>query len=166
MSLGTARWRSPARPPGGDERGQVTDECGQAAVLIVGFALLIGMLIAVVIDASSAYIQRQGLNSLADGAALHGADLGATGEEAYTGGVNDELLELTRAKAKEAVRRYLVDVGAYRRYPGLSYTVVVDSDSERITVRLDAPLDLPLTFPGSPDSASIGASGSAVVEPD
>ena len=145
--------------PDGDERGQVT-------VLIVGFALLIGMLIAVVVDASAAYIQRQGLDTLADGAALHGADLGATGEEVYTGGVTDDRLELTRAKAKEAVRRYLAESGAYRRYPGLTYHVLVDPVSERITVSLDAPLDLPLTFPGSPESASVGATGSAVVDPD
>lgn len=142
------------------------DERGQVTVLIVGFAMLIGMLIAVVIDASAAYIQRQGLSSLADGAALHGADLGATGEDVYTGGVTDDRLELTRAEAKDAVRRYLADVGAYRRYPGLSYQVLVDADSERITVSLTAPLDLPLTFPGSPESASIGARGSAVVDPD
>lgn len=143
-----------------------TDERGQATVLIVGFALLIALLIAVVIDASAAYIQRQGLNTLADGAALHGADLGATGEEVYTGGVPDERLELTRAQAKEGVRRYLADVGAYRRYPGLSFEVVLDPVSRKITVRLDAPLDLPLTFPGSPESASVGATGSAVVNPD
>jgi hypothetical protein len=142
------------------------DERGQVTVLIVGFALLIGMLIAVVIDASSAYIQRQGLDSLADGAALHGADLGATGEEAYTSGVTNDRLELARAEATEAVRRYLVDIGAYRRYPGLSYHVLVDPVSERITVHLNAPLDLPLTFPGSPDEASVGATGSAVVDPD
>lgn len=141
------------------------DESGQVTVLIVGFALLIGMLIAVVIDASAAYIQRQGLNTLADGAALRGADLGATGEDVYTGGVTDDRLELTRAEAKEGVRRYLVDVGAYRRYPGLSYHVTVDPVSERITVRLEAPLDLPLTFPGSPEAANVGATGSAVVDP-
>ena len=142
------------------------DERGQVTVLIVGFALLIGMLIAVVVDASAAYVQRQGLNSIADGAALHGADQGATGEEVYTGGVTDERLELTRAKAKEAVRSYLVDVGAYRRYPGLAFNVTVDSTSQRITVNLNAPLDLPLTFPGSPESAMVGATGSAVVDPD
>jgi hypothetical protein len=142
------------------------DERGQVTVLIVGFALLIGMLIAVVVDASAAYIQRQGLDTLADGAALHGADLGATGEEVYTVGVTDDRLDLTRAKAKEAVRRYLADSGAYRRYPGLSFQVMVDPVSDRITVHLDAPLDLPLTFPGSPEAASVGATGSAVVDPD
>ncbi len=142
------------------------NERGQVTVLIVGFALLIGMLIAVVIDASAAYIQRQGLDSLADGAALRGADLGATGEDVYTGGVTEDRLELTRAEATEAVRRYLVDVGAYRRYPGLSHRVVIDPVSNRFTVRLEAPLDLPLTFPGSPEVATVGATGSAVVDPE
>jgi hypothetical protein len=35
-----------------------------------------------------------------------------------------------------------------------------------VTVRLRAPLDLPLTIPGSPERASIGAVGSALVAPD
>jgi uncharacterized membrane protein len=59
-------------------RLRLADERGQVSVLIIGFALLIAMLVAVVIDATAAYIQRQGLDSLADGAALRGADLGAT----------------------------------------------------------------------------------------
>lgn len=142
------------------------DEHGQITVLVVGFALLIGMLIAVVVDASSAYIQRQGLDSLADGAALRGADLGATGEDVYTHGVTDERLALNRIEAKEAVRRYLLEVGAYRRYPSLAYRVAVDPVAKRVTVHLDALLDLPLTFPGSPESASVGATGSAAVDPD
>lgn len=145
--------------PSADERGQVT-------VLIVGFAALVALLIAVVVDASAAYLQRQGLETLADGAALHGADLGATGEDVYTGGVTGDRLELTRTQATSAVRRYLVDVGAYRRYPGLDVQVLVDPLAERITVRLSAPLELPLTFPGSPESAHVGAKGSAVVSPD
>ena len=87
----------------------MSDERGQVTVLIAGFALLIAMLIAVVVDASAAYIQRQGLNTLADGAALHGADLAATGEEVYTRGVTEDRLELTPSEAKEGVRRYLAD---------------------------------------------------------
>jgi hypothetical protein len=35
-----------------------------------------------------------------------------------------------------------------------------------VSVRLDAPLDLPLTMPGSPERASIGAVGSAIVAAD
>ena len=124
------------------------------------------MLVAVVVDASSAYLQRQGLETLADGAALHGADLGATGEEVYTDGVSEHRLELTRAQAAQAVDRYLAEVRARHRYPGLTVQVLVDPVSERVTVHLTAPLDLPLTFPGSPESAQVGASGSAVVQPD
>jgi len=35
-----------------------------------------------------------------------------------------------------------------------------------VRVSLSAPLDLPLTVPGSPGSASVGATGSAVVGVD
>ena len=45
-------------------------------LLIIGFAGILLMAIVVVIDASAAYLQRQGLDNLADGAALYGADLG------------------------------------------------------------------------------------------
>ena len=45
------------------------------------------MVVALVVDSSAAYLQRQGLDTLADGAALRGADLGATGEDVYQGGV-------------------------------------------------------------------------------
>jgi Flp pilus assembly protein TadG len=139
-------------------------ERGQATVLIVGFAALLAMVVALVVDTSAAYLQRQGLDTLADGAALHGADLGATGEDVYQGGVPEETLALTAARAKAAVGSYLRDSGAYSRYPGLSYTVRVQGD--RIEVHLTAPLDLPLSIPGSRERAIIGADGSAVVGVD
>ena len=66
---------------GRDERGSVT-------VLIVGLAVVLLMMAAVVTDASAAYLQRQGLDTLADGAALTGADAGASGDEAYAGGLD------------------------------------------------------------------------------
>jgi Flp pilus assembly protein TadG len=139
-------------------------EEGQATVLIVGFAVLLAMLVALVVDTSAAYLQRQGLDTLADGATLRGADLGATGEDVYQGGVPDETLALTPAQARAAVGAYLRDAGAYARYPGLSYTVRIEGD--RVEVHLIAPLDLPLTLPGSPERATIGAHGSAVVGVD
>lgn len=142
------------------------DEHGQATVLIVGLATVLAMTIALVVDATAAYLQRQGLNTLADGAALHGADLGATGRDVYEGGVPADRLELTAAQARQAVGGYLRDTGAFARYPGLSYRVRLDPATQRIEVSLSAPLDLPLTIPGSPERASIGASGSAVVGVD
>ena len=139
-------------------------ERGQASVLIVGFAVVLLMTVAAVVDASAAYLQRQGLDTLADGAALQGADAGAQGEEVYTGGIGDRPLQLTAGAARAGVRRYLADVGAYADYPGLKVDVRVDDT--RVIVRLTAPVDLPLSVPGSPERASVGATGSAVVSPD
>jgi hypothetical protein len=140
------------------------DERGQATLLIVGFAGLIAMVIAVAVDASAAYLQRSGLDSLADGAALHGADLGATGEEVYDGGVPAETLGLTAGQARAAVADYLRATGAYARYPGLTYAVTVDGP--RLEVRLSAPLDLPLDVPGAGERTSVGARGAAIVGVD
>jgi uncharacterized membrane protein len=140
------------------------DQAGQATVMIIGFAVVLAMLMVTVVDASAAYLQRQGLDTLADGAALRGADLGATGSETYSTGVPPERLELTAATARAAVGTYLVETGAHRKYPGLTYDVSVGDAG--VTVRLHAPLDLPLTIPGSPERASIGAVGSALVAPD
>jgi hypothetical protein len=138
-------------------------ECGQATVLIVGFAFVLAMAVAMVVDVSAAYLQRQGLDTVADGAALRGADLGATGREIYAGGVPRDRLDLTADAVRASVRDYLAATGAYADYPGLSFTVDIDQRTSSVSVHLTAPLDLPLTVPGSPEVASIGATGSAVV---
>jgi len=140
------------------------DERGQTTVLIVGFAVVLAMVVAFVVDSSAAYLQRQGLDTLADGAALRGADLGATGEDVYQGGVPEDTLSLTASEARAAVAAYLRDADAFRRFPGLSYVVRVEGD--RVEVSLRAPLDLPLSIPGSPDRAVVGATGSAEVHVD
>ena len=66
------------------------DERGSTIPLIVGLATVLLMGIALVINASSAYLQRQSLDTLADGAALRGADLGAAG--VYGEGLTQERL--------------------------------------------------------------------------
>ncbi len=142
-----------------DRRGQE----GQATLMIVGFAFVLAMAVALVVDASAAYLQRQGLDTVADGAALRGADLGATGREVYTGGVPQGRLDLTAAAVRTAVHDFLATSGAYAKYPGLSFAVDVDPATSTVTVHLRAPLDLPLTVPGSPGVATVGATGSAVV---
>ena len=139
------------------------DESGQATLMIIGFAFVLAMAVAMVVDASAAYLQRQGLDTVADGAALHGADLGATGREVYTGGVPSGRLDLTADAVRAAVRDYLASTGAYRRYPGLTFDVAVDRGAAQVVVHVSAPVDLPLTVPGSPGVASIGATGSAAV---
>lgn len=145
---------------------RVRDEVGQASILIVGFAVVLAGLVAVVTDATAAYLQRSGLDTLADGAALRGADLGATGQELYTDGLDGERLALTEAPTRAAVDSYLREVGAFARYPGLSYRVGVDQATRTVTVRLQAPLELPLSVPGSPERPHVGATGSAVADLD
>lgn len=142
-------------------RPSARDERGQTSLMIIGFATILLLAVAVVVDASAAYLQRQGLATLADGAALHGADGGAHGLETYTTGLADDRLAQAASGARTAVADYLRATDAHRRYPGLTYQV--RAEGERIVVQVRAPLDLPLSVPGSPGSAMIGAQGSAVV---
>ena len=140
-------------------------ERGSTTVLVIGFATILLLVVAVAVDSTAAYVQRQGLDTLADGAALQGADLAAEGEEVYTEGVPVEgSLEVTGERARQAVGAYLDRVGARGRYPGLVYDVTVDATT--VTVRLSAPLDLPLDFPGAPAAPTVGSTGSAVVDPE
>ncbi len=84
------------------------DERGQMTLMIVGFAVILMMAVAVVVDASAAYLQRQGLDNLADGAALAGADGGAQGTEVYTRGLDGVRADLVADAARRSVRDYLV----------------------------------------------------------
>lgn len=139
------------------------DERGQTTLLIIGFMMVLAMAVAAVVDVSAAYLQRQGLDTVADGAALRGADLGATGREVYTSGVPTGRLDLTAEAVRGSIGDYLARSGAYAKYPGLAFSVAVDRRTSSVTVHLTAPLDLPLSVPGSPQVATIGATGSAVV---
>ncbi|WP_101523811.1 Tad domain-containing protein [Nocardioides houyundeii] len=136
-------------------------ETGQVSLLIIGFFLVLLLAVATVVDASAAFLQRQSLDSLADGAALRGADLGSVGT--YQGGVPEERLEQVGSQVHEAVSAYLVAVGADQRYPGLRHEVLVDRDAGVVRVTLRAPLELPLRVPGVDKHATIGATGSAAV---
>ena len=130
-------------------------------LLIIGFAGILLMAIVVVIDASAAYLQRQGLDNLADGAALYGADLGSAG--IYEQGLGDARLIQQEAAVEAAVRDYLARADAGSRFPGIDVGVRVDPIGRSVTVRLQAPLDLPLTIPGSPANPTVGASSTAAV---
>ena len=137
------------------------DEQGQVTILIIGMASFCLMAVALLVDASAAYLQRQGLDNLADGAALHGADLGSAG--VYTEGLPAERLLQEESAVRAAVLGYLSDVGAQSRYPGIQVRVAVDPAGRSVTVSLEAPLDLPLRIPGSPARTAVGASSTAAV---
>ena len=142
------------------------DEQGQSAVLIVGLASFLLLAIVVVVDASAAFLQRQGLDTVADGAALAGADAGSRNPESlYGSGVGSQpRLDQAEALARAAVEDYLNRTGARSEYPGLRYDVGFDPTDNSVVVQVRAPLDLPLTIPGSPERPVVGTVGSAVVQ--
>ncbi|WP_298758544.1 Tad domain-containing protein [uncultured Nocardioides sp.] len=140
-----------------DDRGQR----GSVTPLVVGFATILALGIALVTDATAAYLQRSGLSTLADGAALSGADAGATGRATYTQGVPADDLPVDAAAARAGVETYLRQVRAHQEYPGLRVSVRVDPATSSVHVRLTAPLDLPLAIPGGPDGSTVAAEGEA-----
>ena len=142
------------------------DEQGQSAVLIVGLASFLLLAIVVVVDASAAFLQRQSLDTVADGAALAGADAGSRDlASLYGSGVGSEpRLDQAETLARAAVEDYLNRTGARSEYPGLRYDVRFDPTDNSVVVQVRAPLDLPLTIPGSPERPVVGTVGSAVVQ--
>ena len=137
------------------------DERGSTIPLIVGLATVLLMGVALVINASSAYLQRQSLDTLADGAALRGADLGAAG--VYGEGLTQDRLLQESGAVERVVIDYLESVGADRTYPGLKVAARVNLADRSVTVTLTAPVDLPMHIPGSPTKPVVGASSTAAV---
>jgi Flp pilus assembly protein TadG len=134
-------------------------EVGSITPLVIGFAFLVAVLVAVVVDASSAYLRRQGLDAVADAAALAATD-GLQGDQVYTHGL-EERADIDAAAARRYVEDYLRASGATGRYAGLTWAVTTTADT--VVVRLAAPLDLPLRVPGVADTATITGTAAAVV---
>jgi hypothetical protein len=137
------------------------DESGQTTLLILGFATIVIMVVVTVINASAAYLQRQALDNLADGAAMYGADLGATG--AYDEGVPVDRLDQHADSVRQAIDDYFVLSRAHQRYPGITSDVRVDAELQSVTVTVQAPLDLPLNIPGAPRRPLVGSTATAAV---
>jgi uncharacterized membrane protein len=132
---------------------KIRDERGQLTLLIIGFTTIVLLLLAVVTDASKAFLVRRDLAQLADGAALAG-----------TRGVSDSIvadgIELDQSAAEHEVATYLSSVD-HGGYDNLSWTVTVD-DAE-VTVHLQAVVALPFVVPGTSTTATVSADGSSVL---
>jgi len=134
-------------------------ERGQTSLLIVGFVVVVMMLIGAVVDASAAFLRRQSLDAVADGAALAAAD-GVAGRQVYDGGLG-RWARIDPVAARAAIERYLRDSGALQEYPSLDYQLSTDQTS--VTVRLVTSLTLPIPAPGITNTASVTSTASAVV---
>lgn len=120
------------------------DDRGTITVMTIGFFLVVGLLAAVVINASDAFLERRDLDNLADGAALSAAD-GLDTEAFYSGGE----VTVDPAQAQRLVAEYLA--GADAR------VVSVTTTDDRIVVRLERRVRLALRPPGLPSSTTVVA---------
>lgn len=134
-------------------------ERGTVAVLVIGFFLAALLMVAVVVDASAAYLRRQGLAGLADAAALAAAD-GVLADRAYAGHLGAPGTIDGRSARRYALA-YLEEVGAQDQYPGLR--IDVGAAREAVTVRLSSPLRLPIAPPGWGGAPVITAQAAALV---
>jgi uncharacterized membrane protein len=132
---------------------------GQTTLLLLGFFLVAVMLVGVVVDASAAYLRRQALTALADGAALAAADA-VQAAQVYTGGLGQRA-QIDPAAARAYVATYLAQTRATERFEGLVYRVLPAGDS--VTVQLSARLDLPIPPPGWVGDPRVDGVATAVV---
>ena len=86
------------------------------------------------VDSSAAYLHRQSLNNVADGAALAGAQE-VRGSGVYGSGLDGERAPLDAAQVQVAVADYLRASGAYVTHPGLTFRVRVDDRAVVVTMR-------------------------------
>jgi hypothetical protein len=134
-------------------------EDGSIVPLIIGFAVVVALLVGVVVDASTAFLRRQGLNSAADAAALAATD-GIQGQEVYTHGLGDRA-EIDPDAARRFVAEYVESSGVRRRFPGLDYSVTTTANT--VVVRMVAPTDLPFRLPGAGTDVPVTGTAASVV---
>lgn len=130
----------------------MTKESGQISVLIIGCATIIGLLAVVVINSSAAFLQRQRLADLADGAALAGADA-IQSEQIYTKGLSSDL-PLDSVMAREAVSSYVT---------GRVSDWDIQTSPRAVRVQLREIISLPLVPPGWKSQTMIFAESTALL---
>lgn len=123
---------------------------GSITVMTLGYLLLVGLLLVVVVNASVAFLHRMSLNNLADGAALAAAD-GLDEQRFYV----DRVVELNPDDVATLVRQYVV--GADVRVARVAVT------AEQVSVRLEQDLELPLVPPGWTKGSVVVADASAQI---
>lgn len=123
-------------------------ERGSITVMSIGFLLLLGALTVVVVNASAAFLQRQELNNLADGAALAAAD-GLDAAAFY----ERRQVVLSQPDVESLVTRHIEGAKAQ--------LTLLEVEADRVHVRLARPMDLPLVPPGWTDRTVVVADADA-----
>lgn len=130
-------------------------EEGTISVMVVGFFIVVALMAALVINASAAFLQRQDLDNIADGAALAAADALAE-ESIYQDGIGKNA-RLDGDRARQIVADYLDstgnDVAVWQ----------VTADGDTIHVHLERIVDLALAPPGWRSTTTITADAAGLL---
>lgn len=118
-----------------------SDESGQLAIMIIGFAVIVMMFVTLIANTSKAFLWRRSLSSWADAAAL-AATQTASEDVIFDGGLTGNL-PVDEAAAEAFVVDYLDRQRLAERYPDLSVDVAVDEAAGMVTVTLAATMPLP-----------------------
>lgn len=133
---------------------------GQLMVFIIGYVVLALLVTAVVVDASSVYLEHKKLLSLADGASVAAADSFTLGQLEDPAGSPTAVL--TSARVRSAAVDYLNRNGAFSRFSGLEVASLTGSpDGYTAVVVLSAAVDLPVASYVVPGRVYIEASSTA-----
>jgi hypothetical protein len=124
------------------ERGISWRGSDEGSILILGIGLvgICLLAIAVVTDTTSAFLQRRSLYSLADSAALAGAQ--AVDLASYYRNGAGETTRLNSGAVTSKARAFLLSASIQREHPGLRVDGVT-SDGLTVQVDLSAPITLP-----------------------
>ena len=112
---------------------------GSISPMIIGFVLILGLLVTVVVAASRVFLFQRELSAMADGAALSAAD-GIDTSAIYGG---NGQVRLDQVAATSLARTYLSDSGAGSKFPGLASQVDVVGPT-RVQVTLSANCSIPI----------------------
>lgn len=127
-------------------------EDGSITVMTVGFLLFVGLLAVVVVNASAAFLQRQQLDNVADGAALAAAD-GLNQDAFYRTGE----ITLDAGQARRLVRDYVTGDGIR--------VVRVRAEGGQVSVRLEQTVSLAFAPPGWDSRTTIVSEATAQLRP-
>lgn len=116
------------------------EERGQITVMTIGFFVFLGLLAVVVVNSSAAFLQRQELDNLADGAALAAAD--GLSEAAFYRDGADSAVELDPAEASRLVSRYVAASG------DAVGDIAVTTTGDEVHVRIERTISLAIAPPG------------------
>ncbi|MCD9197103.1 pilus assembly protein TadG-related protein [Aeromicrobium wangtongii] len=127
-------------------------ERGTITVMTIGFLVFLGLLVVVVVNSSAAFLQRQQLDNVADGAARAAADGLSTDTFYRTGAIT-----LNGSAARRLV-------GDYVRGPGVR-VVQVRADANQVLVRLERSVTLAIAPPGWNPRTTIVSEATAQLRP-